>query len=753
MLEEKATELAYLSGDAEAVLAPATGARQRWQPLEEALTAISVGTAVLSYSALAGIMIANYQVPRWDLMAGPVILGCGAVFGLLYHGPCRLKAASLVAAMFLASAAVNWSSTLAEPQTLYSYVCLAAGVLLGPWPATFVAAAASAALFWLARSPSQIAGIPWHLLFLWLTVAVIWAVMGRIFTVLKRLEESESRAWHYAKVASERRGELVRAKKALADMYELLQRTNHQLAVARAEVEKAYRAKAQFAANVSHELRTPLNLILGFSEMMYHSPEVYGDMRWPPELRADIYEIYQATRHLLGMIDDILDLSRIEAQRLPLKLELVAISDVIQEAVTTVSGLLRGHGATLDVDVEAGLPELLIDRTRIRQVLLNLLQNAIRVTGPGQVKVSAQALGGEVVVSVTDTGPGIPPDELVSIFEEFRQSRSSVGGSGLGLAICRQLIHLHGGHIEAESAVGRGSVFRFYLPVPGSGRARSRLVYYSPEQWSPPVPENPLGKSVVVLASDRARAAELARCIRGYRAILADTCQGLAELVSTEHPAGIVLVSTPLSPPPTPPEGALHAAGRLDLPVIICEIPSEDVETAVCCKLGAACYLRKPVGHEELAKAINSSHPSPRRFLVVDDDPGFVTLAERMLRHSFGDIHVSKAYSGEEALERISKEAFDVVLLDLAMPGLSGLDVLAHMSKGGQNAAVPVVIAVSGHDFSGNLLGRCATSLALYRADGYSEAKLGDYISALLDSVPPDYSTAAPVSEQARAGA
>ena len=148
---------------------------------------------------------------------------------------------------------------------------------------------------------------------------LLWALGGSIFRALRLAEASELRSWRQAREAMASRADVQRTSKALRDMYALLERTNRELEIARREADDAREVKARFAANISHELRTPLNLILGFSRMMYQTPEVYGPVSWPAEFRLDIHEIYRASRHLLGMIDDILDLSRIQAQRLPLK--------------------------------------------------------------------------------------------------------------------------------------------------------------------------------------------------------------------------------------------------------------------------------------------------------------------------------------------------------------------------------------------------------------------------------------------------
>jgi len=613
---------------------------------------------------------------------------------------------------------------------------------------TLVAGLSTAALL-LAPTPASVGEIVVaSLAMLWLTVAVLWAAIGNIFRMVARAESSQARAWHFAREANVRRGELARAKKALSDMYCLLERTNSELAIARQEAEDARHIKAQFAANISHELRTPLNLIMGFSEMMYRSPEVYGNVRWTPALSADVREIYRSSRHLLGMIDDILDLSRIEAQRLPLRLEPTDPAELIREAVATASGLLRGKNVALTMSIPAILPELLVDRTRIRQVLLNLLNNAIRFTDEGCIEVSAAVSDGEITIAVSDTGVGIPPDEMAAIFEEFGQAKGAIvsgrGGAGLGLAICRQFVRLHGGHIEAESQVGQGSTFRFKLPLPDSGRARSHLSYYAPEDWSPPVPENPLGKTALVLGPDPEYTASLARAIQGYRTLLVTSLEELATKVESDHPGGIVLISDPYVPSSIVPEDIWRCVGRRDLPIVRCELPIQSLAQR---ELGVSGYLVKPVERERLVTAIRQAAPDARNILVVDDDPGFVALIDRMLAAELAAAHVCRAYSGDEALVALNSDDFDLVLLDLVMAKVDGFAVIEAMRSSERLNQTPVIVT-TGSDYSEEVARLRPERIELLKPGGSSKTELGAYIKALLDVAPPDYSRPAPLATQ-----
>jgi len=714
--------------------------------LDRVLHRLAAGTLAMAYVAFVALMIAYDRHPRWELYLPCLLLALGSAAALRQRLPYALRGGFFTASLAAACSAAGLIP--AEPRVLLGYgaISVAAGILLGMGAAAGATVAGSLSLLALALARPLSASFLWDLGLLWLTFGAIAASAGGVQTAIRRAQASERQAWRHAQEAEVRRGELARAKKALADMYDLLQRTNHELAVACREAEEAQHIKAQFAANISHELRTPLNLIMGFSDIVYHSPGSYGYRRWKAALSADLGEIYQASRHLLGMIDDILDLSRIEAQRLPLKLQETDLARLIHEAASTAAGLLRGKDVELRVSLPSQLPAVLADPVRIRQVILNLLNNAIRFTDGGMIEVSASAADGEVIVVVSDTGVGIATEDMATVFEEFGQAKQSItsgrGGAGLGLAVCKQFVQLHGGRIEAESEQGKGSTFRFRLPLPDSGRARSRLSYYAPEGWSPPVPRNPLAKTAVVLGPPGEPATALAKAISGYRILPLDDPGALAALVRSEHPSGVVLLRDPLLPSAWRPEDVWQAADRLDLPVVTCETPLGGVSER---ELGVAGYLLKPIQREQLAEAIRRVRPDAARFLVVDDDAGFVALIARMLGLEFPGAQVRGAYSGAEALELLQRSPFDVVILDLVMPGVSGREVIEAL-RSEESAATPAVIVTTASGYGEDLARRYPLHLELARHGGNDRSLVGDYIRALLDVAPPNYSRQEPAA-------
>jgi signal transduction histidine kinase len=243
-----------------------------------------------------------------------------------------------------------------------------------------------------------------------------------------------------------------------AGLFQAMDEKSHQL-------EEASRHKSQFLANLSHELRTPLNSVLGFTEML--SDGLYGEL--PEKAKQTLGRITANGRHLLGLINDVLDLSKIEAGQFSLALEDYSLGQIVKTVAAATEPLARAKGLTLAASVADGLPFGRGDERRLSQVLLNLVGNAVKFTDRGHVNINAIARDGRFKVEVRDTGPGIAPEHQARIFEEFQQidttSTRQKGGTGFGLAISKRIIEMHGGKIELDSVVGSGSTFRVTIPI------------------------------------------------------------------------------------------------------------------------------------------------------------------------------------------------------------------------------------------------------------------------------------------------
>ncbi|MEE8389174.1 MAG: HAMP domain-containing sensor histidine kinase, partial [Anaerolineae bacterium] len=317
-------------------------------------------------------------------------------------------------------------------------------------------------LSWLpAYSPIIIIGGAFSGILGWATTrALLTVTRWSIFSfeqARQEMEEARDQRIEFKQIQED----LILANRELARLSDRL-KAMHQVA------EDARRTKEEFVANVSHELRTPLNMIIGFSEMITQAPQVYG-ARLPPELLADIAAIQRNSQHLSRLVDDVLDLSQIEAGRMALVKEWTTLQEIVDEATLAVRPLYESKGLYLEAECPPDLPPVFCDSTRIRQVVLNLLSNAGRFTEQGGVRIKVWCEKDNIVIGVTDTGPGIALEDQEKLFEPFHQVDSSIrrrhGGSGLGLSISKRFVEMHGGKMWLESEVDVGTTFHFSLPL------------------------------------------------------------------------------------------------------------------------------------------------------------------------------------------------------------------------------------------------------------------------------------------------
>jgi len=511
-----------------------------------------------------------------------------------------------------------------------------------------------------------------------MTLSVAWVVIFMSNTSLSWYQVSLEQSAHLLQETRIHRGELSRALKNLTLANDLQRRTERELILARKGAEEARIMKEKFAAKVSHELRTPLALIAGFSEVMYTSPEIYGDVTWTPTMRRDISQIYRNSHHLLAMIDDILNLSRFEMTGFTISLEEVNLYELFTETAEIASDLFRSPRVRFYTNFAPGLPALRIDRTRIRQVILNLVNNARRFTEDGEVCLSAWVAEQEVCIAVRDTGPGIPFDKLDLIFQEFYQVEDRLlrnkGGTGLGLAICKHFVETHGGRIWAESVLGQGSSFIFALPL-GAGLAAGLA------EHAAPLPDHLT--RILVLGADDHVLAMLRSVISGYELRLVEHPEHLRSAVALFHPRAVIWNELPGE------ENESEAVMRtLTVPIIRCSLPSS---IWLVKKLGIQSCLAKPVTPAMLARELDRL-PAARRLLLVDDDPDFIQLVQRILQTLPRDFEVFTAVDGRGGLAAAVQLRPDLMLLDLTMPDLDGFGVIAEMKKDVELAAVPVIL-------------------------------------------------------------
>ncbi|NLG51513.1 MAG: hypothetical protein GX552_15525, partial [Chloroflexi bacterium] len=533
---------------------------------------------------------------------------------------------------------------------------LIAGLLLGMRASTLVALSSLAIAFYpspLKLPPDSLCYWPAIVLFLW----GLALLLVRGFSLMNHWEELLG--VQQRKMITElrhRQGELNRTLKALEEAFDNLKRANDELVIAHQEADEARALKEQFVANVSHELRTPLNLIVGFVELMYLSPEIYDGMEYTPEFEHDLRQLFRAGRHLQDLVNDVLDLSRVDASRLPILREFQDLRAIIADAVDTVAPLFKQRGLSYTVNWPDALPQLFIDRTRIRQVMLNLLNNAARFTDKGGIQIQVERRQNEILVQVQDTGVGIPEDQLEHIFEEFRQvdgGPRSRGGAGLGLAISQRFVQLHGGQMWVESKMGQGSSFFFTLPLPGTQPAAT-LISTQTIRKEFDVSTAP----IVVLDSDPSIADLLHRHLGQHPILSAATPEEAELLIERAHPLAVVVNTHP----DAPPQDWLCTLGcnslRYAVPILRCSIPSASWLQRAS---GFDAVLTKPISRAALTATISRLCGRPARVLVADDDVGFVSLVTRMLTTARLTDQVLSAYSGRQTLQLAQEAAPDLI--------------------------------------------------------------------------------------------
>jgi signal transduction histidine kinase/CheY-like chemotaxis protein len=564
---------------------------------------------------------------------------------------------------------------------------------------------------------------------LWITATIAWLAHRNLITALEWSWNSYHQSQRAIEEARRHRAELTEVFKSLDSAYYRLERFSVQLAHARNAAEEARRAKQQFVANVSHELRTPLNIIIGFSESMVLAPESYGVDAIPRPFMGDINRIYRSAQHLKKLIDDVLDLSQIDAQNLPLFLERLPVAQVLIEATDMIEPLAAQKGLTLDVDLAPNLLPVLMDQLRVRQTLLNLLSNAVRFTDEGGIRVIAETDGEQICVTVADTGPGIAPENLERVFEEFQQLDDPLNkrydGTGLGLALSRRFVELHGGRMWVESDFGHGSRFSFILPLsagffPSNGRT-PRPILSAQE-----VARH--GPTVLVAADEPMAANLLRRHLRDYQVKRVAGTE-LPEAVESYLPHAIIRSNVdgdwrndePLLRTMTPP-------------LISCPLP----DAAHLARLiGVEHFLIKPIVREHLLTLLASYGERVEHILIVDDDPQLGELISRMALAAPQRYTVDVACGGGEGLERMRERRPDLILLDYMMPEITGLSVVEIMRSDETLRSIPVVM-ITARDMPGEELQFSSRSrIVLDCPNGLTFSEVLNCVQALLDALPP----------------
>jgi signal transduction histidine kinase/DNA-binding response OmpR family regulator len=471
-----------------------------------------------------------------------------------------------------------------------------------------------------------------------------------------------------------------------------LNQVNGQLLHSQREAMAATQAKSQFLANMSHELRTPLNAIIGYSEMLQEEAEESGGQAFVPDLK----KIHTAGRHLLSLINDILDLSKIEAGKMELYLETFDLAVVLDDVVATAELLVKKKNNRLKIIRSGNLGTMRADITKVRQSLFNLLSNACKFTENGSVTLESRREtpgdGDWIVFTVSDSGIGMTPEQVSRLFQAFSQADASTvrkfGGTGLGLAITRHFCRMMGGDVTVRSEAGKGSTFTIRLPA----AVRDPAAEGQPAQEQETIAT---AGSTVLVIDDEASGRELLErflCKEGFRTTCAANGPEGLQLAKRIRPAVITL---DVMMPGMDGWTVLHALksdpSTVDIPVIMLTIV-DDKNMGYA--LGAADYITKPVDRERLLAAVQRfGNLAPRTVLIVEDDESTRTLMARMLeKEGWGVVEAGDGFAG---LEKLETQIPALILLDLMMPRMDGFAFVAELHKRADWRMIPVIVVTA----------------------------------------------------------
>jgi signal transduction histidine kinase/CheY-like chemotaxis protein len=559
------------------------------------------------------------------------------------------------------------------------------------------------ALSWAGAFGGLVGAFPLALLSIWLVGGVLFAMSA---PHRKRLEWFWSHYLQAREMLDEAQHDREHLSQVMADLAQSnrqLNLLNERLEVMYAVAEEAQIAKTTFVAKVSHELRTPLNMIIGLADVLSEAPEMYGEPV-PDALLKDLEIVRRNAEHLSNMINDVLDLSQADSGQLTLHREWVDMKTEVGKAVTVIRPLVEKKQLVLQMDMPPDLPQVYCDRTRIRQVVLNLVGNAVRYTDSGEISIAIRQENQEMVVSITDTGPGLRPEEADRIFDPFyravgtgaHESGASPIGSGLGLNISKQFIEAHHGRIWVESELGAGSTFAFRIPIApfSAPTATANVQRWCADDWFwseraswPQLPKSPYQYRVIVIDKTGTLQPHLEQ-IRNDVEFVAVNSPSEVTAAIHKYPAHLLLVNVPAT-------DQLHA--QIDdmrrsaplTPIIGCTFPPRP---HLMDETGVFRYLIKPITRSHLEEALQALPGPVQRVLIVDDVEEVQYVLKRMLQLLIPDIVVDGAATGSEALQALRRDHPDIVLLDIVLPDIDGWEVLKQKGRDPAIADIPTIM-------------------------------------------------------------
>ena len=473
-----------------------------------------------------------------------------------------------------------------------------------------------------------------------------------------------------------------------------LEEVNGQLLQSQREALAATQAKSQFLANMSHELRTPLNAIIGYSEMLQEEAEEAGEQTLVPDLK----KIHTAGKHLLNLINDILDLSKVEAGKMELYLETFDLTTLLNDVAATAELLVKKKNNQLKMICAEDLGAMRADITKVRQSLFNLLSNASKFTENGTVTLEAVrepfAGGDWIVFHVTDSGIGLTPEQMGRLFQAFSQADASTmrkyGGTGLGLAISRKFCQLMGGDLTVRSEPGKGSTFTIRIPV----EVREAAAHDIPREGTNVNPAISTGAATVLVIDDDPAVRDLVQrslTKEGFHVETAATGQQGLELARKMKPSAITLDVMMSGMDGWTVLSALKAdPGTADIPVVMITI-FDDKNMGFA--LGAADFLTKPIDWQRLTAILNRYRDGSNLVLIVEDEPTTREMWQRSLEKN--GWKTTQAENGKVALQRLTEKIPAIILLDLMMPEMDGFEFMHELRQRPDCRKIPVIVVTA----------------------------------------------------------
>ncbi|MCL5997503.1 MAG: ATP-binding protein [Chloroflexi bacterium] len=765
-----------------------------------AVVVILVGWGIWAFAISLLQTSLGLQLP---VLMAAVIVGIGALALVMLSTPGRWQQARWLLGSSLVAASFAYLLASREPFTIVwgALASVVTTLLLGTVAGWGGAVVLTLGVIWLAATQdlpnlpvpdalplaARVVAVASPV---WVATLLMQIVSQLLYRRIRWMTEGYELAMQQSDELRDQKAQLAGALKSLGQTSFALARANEQLEIMVKYAEDARRSKQEFAANISHELRTPLNLIIGFSDVILHTPATYNVRRLPPGLLADIHVINRNAQHLLKLVNDILDLSQMDVNYMTIAREPVNIAEFIKLAIGDFGHLIEERGLRLTLDLQPDLPDVYADRTRIRQVLLNLINNALRFTESGGIVIRAGWASGvqqdsahderaipshraelgvnnegdvrsewpnptsDIVISVADTGVGIAQADLARIFEPFAQLDGSIrrrhSGTGLGLTISKRFVELHGGRIWVESTPGVGSTFYFSLPLqpvmPETAVSGSmRQVHRREVGTLAVVEQNPLLSRL------------LERYLQGISVTHVRAIDDLVTLSRANCPEAVLIndVTGAVATPSDWPDELRR------VPTFRCYIPSlfgaettlvDGREPASDHRSAGLRHLVKPIVREQLYETISdmlaaANQPAgradgngrPARLLVVEDDEDTLVLLCRMLRaapaqvrHGFTAMIVVEARSGEQALDLLlapDTVPFDGLVLDIKLGAVSGFDVLREVERADNLRTLPICVVSGQAIWSESVI---TPFLTLSRRDGFSARELTQAIAALM---------------------